>query len=281
MRDNKPVMAFCQSEKIKSGIIWVSQSVQLLLGLHEPERSGGERMVKVLLEMVLSEVSLAETLVGAEEWEAARGHLERAAVMSPSGTIDADLARELSLTGVAARATGLILDARVHRQGYTPPAPWAMLGVRPATDERGDVAARAAVRFVEIFESLRLLRELAVGLPDSELRIEVPPMPGGSGLGVIEGWRGRCLFLPEQVLDELKRVVTADGVLVVSTPNRRAASPGNRPGDRPRNKFHVREFDRHELRAALSLRFADVVNRDDVRMGEAAGRSGLAGALGQ
>ena len=68
-----------------------------------------------------------------------------------------------------------------------------MLGVRPATDERGDVAARAAVRFAEIFESLRLLRELAVGLPDSELRIEVPPLPGGSGIGVIEGWRGEVL----------------------------------------------------------------------------------------
>jgi Ni,Fe-hydrogenase III large subunit len=68
-----------------------------------------------------------------------------------------------------------------------------MLGVRPATDERGDVAARAAVRFAEIFESLRLLREIAVGLPDSDLCVEVPPVPGGSGLGVVEGWRGEVL----------------------------------------------------------------------------------------
>ena len=110
-----------------------------------------------------------------------------------TGAIDVDLARELSLTGVAARATGLILDARAHRQGYTPPPPWAMLGVRPATDERGDVAARAAVRFAEIVESLRLLRELAVGLPDSEVCVEAPPQPGGDGLGVIEGWRGEVL----------------------------------------------------------------------------------------
>jgi hypothetical protein len=85
VKDNKPIMAFCQSEKIKSGILWVSQCIQLLEGIQEPERSGGERLVKVLLEMVLREVSLAETLVGAEEWEAARGHLERAAVMINSG----------------------------------------------------------------------------------------------------------------------------------------------------------------------------------------------------
>jgi hypothetical protein len=104
MRDNKPVMAFCQSEKIKSGIIWVSQSIQLLLGLHEPERSGGERMVKVLLEMVLSEVSLAETLVGAEEWEAARGHLERAAVMLNSGVAPESL---LHLTQALSQVTNI------------------------------------------------------------------------------------------------------------------------------------------------------------------------------
>ena len=110
-----------------------------------------------------------------------------------TGAIDAQLARDLSLSGMAARATGLILDARAHRTGYTPPPPWAMLGVRPVTDERGDVAARAALRFGEIFESLRLLGEIAVGLPDSGLCAEVPPAAGGQGLGVVEGWRGEVL----------------------------------------------------------------------------------------
>ncbi|HZV53987.1 MAG TPA: NADH-quinone oxidoreductase subunit C [Rhodocyclaceae bacterium] len=110
-----------------------------------------------------------------------------------TGIIDADLARELSLTGMAARATGMIFDGRCYRQGYTPPAPYATLGVRPATDERGDVAARVAVRFDEIFESLRLLREIAVGLPDGDIRAELAPVPGGSGLGVIEGWRGEVI----------------------------------------------------------------------------------------
>lgn len=110
-----------------------------------------------------------------------------------TGIIDAALARELSLTGMAARATGILLDGRVYRQGYTPPPPYAALGVRPATDERGDVAARAAVRFDEVFESLRLLRLLAAGMPAGELRCTVPPVAGGSGVGVIEGWRGEVV----------------------------------------------------------------------------------------
>lgn len=110
-----------------------------------------------------------------------------------TGPIDAALARELSLSGMAARATGIILDGRAHRHGYTPPPPYAALGVRPITDERGDVAARAAVRFGEIFESLRLLRALADNMPAGELRQEVAPVPNAGGLGVIEGWRGEVL----------------------------------------------------------------------------------------
>jgi Ni,Fe-hydrogenase III large subunit/Ni,Fe-hydrogenase III component G len=111
-----------------------------------------------------------------------------------TGAISADLARELSLTGMAARATGIILDGRCYRQGYAPPAPYNSLGVRPATDERGDVAARVAVRFNEVFESLRLMREIAVALPEGDLRAEVAPVPGAAGLGVVEGWRGEVVI---------------------------------------------------------------------------------------
>ncbi len=110
-----------------------------------------------------------------------------------TGTIDTALARELSLSGMAARATGMILDGRAHRHDYTPPPPWAALGVRPVTDERGDVAARVAVRFGEISESLRLLRQIAVGMPSGGTASTFTPLAGGSGLGVVEGWRGEVL----------------------------------------------------------------------------------------
>ena len=124
-----------------------------------------------------------------------------------TGPISTDLVRELSLTGMAARATGMILDGRCYRQGYTPPPPYATLGVRPATDERGDVAARVAVRFDEIFESLRLLRVMAVGLPAGEVRIELAPNPGGGGLGIVEGWRGEVVVGLR--LDEAGRIARA------------------------------------------------------------------------
>jgi Ni,Fe-hydrogenase III component G len=40
-----------------------------------------------------------------------------------TGIIEAELARELSLSGMAARASGVLLDGRADRQGYAPPAP--------------------------------------------------------------------------------------------------------------------------------------------------------------
>jgi Ni,Fe-hydrogenase III large subunit/Ni,Fe-hydrogenase III component G len=123
------------------------------------------------------------------------------------GPINADLARELSLTGMAARATGLLLDGRAWRQGYEPPVPYAGLGVRPASDERGDVAARVAVRFDEIFESLRLILAIAGKLPFGTPRLEIAPRPGGNGLGVVEGWRGEVLVGLQ--LDERGRIARA------------------------------------------------------------------------
>jgi len=110
-----------------------------------------------------------------------------------TGPISPDLARELSLTGMAARCTGIILDGRCYRQGYVPPAPYDKLGVRPVTDERGDVAARVAIRFGEVAESLRLLKELCADLPDGEVRSEVAPVPDAAGLAIVEGWRGEVV----------------------------------------------------------------------------------------
>lgn len=146
-------------------------------------------------------------IMGREVKELSKVYEEHAGLQDrfqTTGTIDAGLARELSLTGVAARATGMILDGRAHRQGYTPPPPYASLGVRPATDERGDVAARVAVRFDEVFESLRLLREIVIGMSDSAVSIDVPAASGGSGLGVVEGWRGEVLVGVD--LDEAGRL---------------------------------------------------------------------------
>lgn len=59
----------------------------------------------------------------------------------------------------------------------------------------------------------------------------------------------------EEFLDELRRVLAPDGLLVLSTPNALISKPVD---GKPRNPFHVREFEPRELEAALRARFSDV-----------------------
>ncbi|WP_434581891.1 class I SAM-dependent methyltransferase [Carbonactinospora thermoautotrophica] len=51
---------------------------------------------------------------------------------------------------------------------------------------------------------------------------------------------------------ECARVLRPGGRLIVSTPNRLTFSPGSRPGDRPANPFHTREFAPDELAGLLA-----------------------------
>jgi Ni,Fe-hydrogenase III large subunit len=64
-----------------------------------------------------------------------------------------------------------------------------------ATYRNGDVAARAIVRFGELFESLRLQRDILANLIHEEEAlslIEKLP-PNGFGIGMVEGWRGEVM----------------------------------------------------------------------------------------
>jgi len=70
--------------------------------------------------------------------------------------------------------------------------------VRAVAHPGGDVAARMAVRFDEIFESLRLIDALLTSIPDGVLRVELPPLPSFRiAIGAIEGWRGPVLVALE------------------------------------------------------------------------------------
>jgi Ni,Fe-hydrogenase III large subunit/Ni,Fe-hydrogenase III component G len=111
-----------------------------------------------------------------------------------TGRVRAELAVRLGLTGLAARASGQHADLR-HDQAW---APYDALAVKVATHPAGDVAARVAVRFDEAFESLRLIRAIAAGLPDGATRNAVLLKQAEAfGAGWVEGWRGEVLVTLE------------------------------------------------------------------------------------
>jgi len=108
-----------------------------------------------------------------------------------TGRVAPHLAAELGLCGMAGRASAQSHDLRVDQ----PCQPYNQLGVRIATHHEGDVSARVSIRFDEISESLRLIREICHRLPP------ITPSPAvelselnGSGIGCVEGWRGEVLI---------------------------------------------------------------------------------------
>jgi Ni,Fe-hydrogenase III large subunit/Ni,Fe-hydrogenase III component G len=111
-----------------------------------------------------------------------------------AGIVTPELASQLGLTGLAARASGSPHDLRAD----LPCAPYDQLRVRAALEIRGDVAARVAVRFDEIFESLRLIEMIVDDIPDGPVCAELPgPSEAGFGIGWVEGWRGDVLVALE------------------------------------------------------------------------------------
>ncbi|MBI5938249.1 MAG: NADH-quinone oxidoreductase subunit C [Betaproteobacteria bacterium] len=100
------------------------------------------------------------------------------------------LAARLGLTGLAGRASAQAWDARVQ----FPQLPYTELDVNMATGRRGDVLARAEVRFAEVYESLRLIREILARLPGGAIHEPLQAVtPACEGLGWVEGWRGEVL----------------------------------------------------------------------------------------
>lgn len=107
-----------------------------------------------------------------------------------TGRVRPELAAQLGLTGMAGRASGQAHDLRCDH-GWQP---YRRLHTKIATQAAGDVAARVAVRFDEVFESLRLIRELCSGLHAGALCCPVSlPAQEASGIGWVEGWRGEVL----------------------------------------------------------------------------------------
>ena len=106
---------------------------------------------------------------------------------SGTGRLTSDVARHFGVRGMAARASGSAFDVRANLAH----APYDAIRVEAASDARGDVAARVAVRFEEVAASLWLIRALLTDLPDGPCAVAVTPGAAPSrGAGWIEGWRG-------------------------------------------------------------------------------------------
>jgi len=85
------IIAFSQSEKIKAGLIWLSNASSMIDQLPGPERQGAARFLGNMMGMLHREVMMAGSVTGHPEWEKVSSHLERAMVMIDSGAAEGSL----------------------------------------------------------------------------------------------------------------------------------------------------------------------------------------------
>jgi len=103
------------------------------------------------------------------------------------GQITRELAEELGMVGPAARACGVLRDARTDQ----PSGIFRFANIPVSTYNSGDVFARAYVRWLEIQRSLAFVEEQLAALPSGAIRSEVKALsPNQLAVSLIEGWRG-------------------------------------------------------------------------------------------
>ncbi len=110
-----------------------------------------------------------------------------------TGIVPRETARKLGMVGVAARASGIISDARInHSTGI-----YRKLQLKLVTADSGDVFARARIRWYEVLESIgiiiKLLDELEFGA-DKVVIVEAM-QPETICLALEEGWRGEVCHI--------------------------------------------------------------------------------------
>jgi len=101
-------------------------------------------------------------------------------------------ATAIGTLGIVARGSGIAHDARVDH-------PFFDLGgkAQVVTEDAGDVMARFSVRVREVHASLGLVMMLAESVTHLDTAAAAATFQGGSGLGIVEGWRGTIVHRVE------------------------------------------------------------------------------------
>jgi len=102
------------------------------------------------------------------------------------GILKKEDAVKYAVTGPTARGSGIVIDVR-HDDPY---AAYGDLDWKVISQTQGDVFAKAVVRLLEIFESIKMVRQAVDKLPKGPIAMEVKEIPAGEGCGHAEAPRG-------------------------------------------------------------------------------------------
>ena len=102
------------------------------------------------------------------------------------GVLSKEDAIQYAVTGPTARGSDIAIDVRRD----DPYAAYGDLDWNVISQPAGDVFAKAVVRFLETFESIKIVRQALKKLPDGPVAVEVKEIPPGEAVGHAEAPRG-------------------------------------------------------------------------------------------
>ncbi len=107
-----------------------------------------------------------------------------------TGEISNETAREIGLVGPASRASGVALDIRSDH----PYGGFSLFPVHKFTLKTGDVFARAYIRYIEIMQSIKIIKEQLESPGEGELKKTSSKLkPNHFVISMAEGWRGEIV----------------------------------------------------------------------------------------
>ena len=81
MEIDDAIITFSQSEKIKAGLIWASQAVEVYKTLPEVDKVGAEKIIAAIVNMIGSEILICRKSAPNELWTAVEKSIDTAMVM--------------------------------------------------------------------------------------------------------------------------------------------------------------------------------------------------------
>lgn len=102
------------------------------------------------------------------------------------GVLTRDEIRNYGAVGPTARASGIAIDVRKDH----PYASYAQLDWELVTEESGDVFARVKIRLEECLQSISIIQQALLKMPEGPIATPVKEIPPGEGIGTAEAPRG-------------------------------------------------------------------------------------------
>jgi NADH-quinone oxidoreductase subunit D len=102
------------------------------------------------------------------------------------GVLSKEDALDYCALGPTSRASGVKKDVRKD----TPYAAYDKIQWEMIVTENGDVFDKAVVRILELYESIKIVKECLLNLPEGEIDANIKDIPPGEGIGAHEAPRG-------------------------------------------------------------------------------------------